>query len=280
MTVREWICEAQDKLRLASCQDWQAEPRFMISGVLNISLSALFQYMTKEISEGEHRVLSEMLARRQGGEPLQYIENTAYFIGLSFYVDKRVLIPRQDTETLAEKAIEIVGKRHNAKVFDLCTGSGCLAVSIKKYCPNADVTASDISKGALEVAETNAKKNACSVRFCMGDGFSPVNGETFDLIVCNPPYLTREDMENLQEEVKREPALALLGGDDGLDMYRRFAQDTPKHLKSGGYALFEVGADQAEDVLKILLNCADYAESGYITDLNGIKRVVWVRSRE
>ncbi len=279
MTVRDWIRRAQERLRLASRPDAELEVRLFVAGIKGIGPSGVYAVMDKNLTTDEENELEIRLAKREQGEPFQYIEGIAYFMGLTFFVDERVLIPRQDTETLAEEAINIIRKKPNASVLDLCTGSGALAVTIAHYVKDASVSASDISEGALEVAKANAENNQVNVQFFHGDGFSPLTGKTFDVIVSNPPYLTKSDMEGLQEEVRHEPELALFGGDDGLELYRKFACQLPLFLAPNGYALFEVGQGQAEEVRKLLLEKADYPQSGIIKDLCGIDRVVWIRSR-
>lgn len=159
-------------------------------------------------------------ARREAGEPLQYVEGFAFFMGRRFRVDERVLIPRPDTEILAERALQYLEALPAPRVLDLCTGSGALAVTIAAQRPDARVVACDISEEALCVARENAA--GLNVAFARGDLFAAVEG-AFDVIVCNPPYLTAEDMLSLQREVRYEPALALRGGADGLDFYRRIA---------------------------------------------------------
>ena len=226
-----------------------------------------------------HAELERRLDRRLSGEPLQYIEGAAYFMGLNFAVDSRVLIPRQDTETLCEQALTFLRGYTGAEVLDLCTGSGAIAISVARLQPGLRVTATDMSSDALSVASENAHLNGVYVRFMQGDLFEPVAGERFDAILCNPPYLTADDMAHLQTEVACEPRMALFGGEDGLMFYRRLAHEVYRHLKPGGYALFEVGDGQAAEVLRLMSENAMCAASGTVKDLPGVERVVWIRSR-
>ena len=189
-------------------------------------------------------------------------------MGLEFYVDRRVLIPRQDTETLCEAALAFLRDRAAPRVLDLCTGSGALAVTIAASQPDASVVACDISEEALCVARENAA--GLNISFARGDLFAAVEG-AFDVIVCNPPYLTEEDMLSLQREVRYEPPLALRGGADGLDFYRRIARELPLRLRRA--AFFEVGAGQAKDVAQIL-RAAFPGRCEVTRDLAGIERVV------
>ncbi len=214
-----------------------------------------------------------MLARRAAGEPLQYILGEQDFFGLRFRVDGRVLIPRPETEILCEKALDFLRTRPGMKALDLCAGSGALAVTLALRCPDAEVWACDISPDALEVAGENARRFGAAVRFAQGDLFAPLSGERFDLIVSNPPYVARSDLDKLQPEVRREPVLALDGGPDGLDFYRRIAREAPPHLHEGGRILLEVGAGQAEAVASMLA-ARNFLPDEILRDLSGIPRVV------
>lgn len=279
MTLGKWINGAEEALIASSCPDSALDAKLIAAGVLNLPFGNLRFFADRELSEAEEKEMNKRLRRRAEKEPLQYIENAAYFMGLCFYVDERVLIPRQDTETLCEAALEKIRHIKNAKVLDMCTGSGALAVSIAHFRKDAEVTAADISRDAIDVAEKNARILNARVRFVESDLFSSLENEEFDLIVCNPPYLTGEDMNELQEEVRREPELALFGGEDGLDFYRRLAEGIQRHLAPGGYALFEVGMGQAKDVIEIMKS-TDPEETSVIKDLSGVERVVGIRRRD
>lgn len=278
MTVNEWMRAARARLEGLQNPDAATDARLLVCGQLGVEPGQVRLWGAKQLSPREEQALNAKLLRRAAGEPLQYIEGEAWFMGLRFSVDARVLIPRQDTETLCETALNELKGRPAPRVLDLCTGSGALAVAIAQAAPRAQVIATDISAEALCVARENATANAVEITFLQGDGFEAVEGQKFDLIVCNPPYLTRQDMLNLQEEVRYEPALALFGGMDGLDLYRRFATDLSRHLLPGGSAMFEVGEGQARDVETILKCALPGSQSGIINDLCGIDRVVWIRS--
>lgn len=183
--------------------------------------------------------------------PLQYLTHEQSFLGRSFYVDERVLIPRPETELLAERAIEALRGKASPRALDLCCGSGCLAVSMALSCPHAQVHATDLSPDALDVTARNAKTLGAEVTLHQGDLLSPVDGLDFDLIVSNPPYIPAEECRQLQDEVLREPNMALDGGADGLDFYRRIAREAQTHLRPGGIVLMEVGWDQAEKVCEL-----------------------------
>ncbi|MDO4543899.1 MAG: peptide chain release factor N(5)-glutamine methyltransferase [Clostridia bacterium] len=218
-----------------------------------------------ESAEDEEQLKSR-ISRRKSGEPLQYILGEWEFYGIKLSVSPKVLIPRPDSETLAESAIGRIRERGYRKVLDLCCGSGCIGLAIKKH-TEAEITLGDISPDALEVARHNAESNGLEVEIVCSDMFDSIEGE-YDCIVINPPYLSKRDMENLQREVEFEPKIALYGGEDGLSFYRRIAKDYGKHLKKGGSLFMEIGYGQAESVMAMFEN------GQAIRDLNGIERVI------
>ncbi|MCI7026456.1 MAG: peptide chain release factor N(5)-glutamine methyltransferase [Clostridiales bacterium] len=279
MTFGEWIAAARAELERAGNPDAQVDARLLVCGLCDLAPGRLAGICGQEMPAALHAELERRLDRRLSGEPLQYIEGAAYFMGLKFAVDSRVLIPRQDTETLCEQALTFLRGYTGAEVLDLCTGSGAIAISVARLQPGLRVAATDMSSDALSVASENAHLNGVYVRFMQGDLFEPVAGERFDAILCNPPYLTADDMVHLQTEVACEPRMALFGGEDGLMFYRRLAHEVYRHLKPGGYALFEVGDGQAAEVLRLMSENAMCAASGTVKDLPGVERVVWIRSR-
>ena len=204
--------------------------------------------------------------------PLQYLTGEAYFLGQLFHVDERVLIPRPETELLVERAIAALQRFPVPTALDLCCGSGCIGVSMKLNVPQACVTLTDFSPDALAVARENARRLGAEVAFLQGDLFAPVEGR-FDVIVSNPPYIPAADCLTLQEEVRQEPLLALDGGADGLDFYRRIAREAPLHLKDGGVLLLEIGWDQGDSV-PALLREAGFDNVQAHEDFAGIRRMV------
>ena len=278
MTISDWLRRAGTTLAEAGCPDPEIDARWMAEEVLGMTRAEMKFEGEREVHPGELEKLSDMLSRRAAGEPVQYILGSADFMGLRFFVDRRVLIPRQDTETLVERAlVDIVG-RPAPEVLDLCAGSGCVGLSLLSLAPRARVTLTDVSRDALEVAKKNAGLLGLDAAFRLGDLFRAVGRERFDFIVSNPPYIPRMELSELQREVLREPVLALDGGHDGLDFYRRIAADAPNHLNPGGAVYLEVGVGQAQAVLELLTARVNCAASGVEKDLNGIDRVVWVRS--
>ena len=274
MTFGEWIAAARAELERAGNPDAQVDARLLVCGLCDLAPGRLAGICGQEMPAALHAELERRLDRRLSGEPLQYIEGAAYFMGLKFAVDSRVLIPRQDTETLCEQALTFLRGYTGAEVLDLCTGSGAIAISVARLQPGLRVTATDMSSDALSVASENAHLNGVYVRFMQGDLFEPVAGERFDAILCNPPYLTADDMVHLQTEVACEPRMALFGGEDGLDFYRAVITEYKKALKAGGMLAFEVGAGEAAAVEALLRN-AGLKEINTENDLGGICRAVY-----
>lgn len=233
--------------------------------------------LERSVSDKDYREIMRVCDRRAKGEPLSNIFGFVEFYGLKFDVNKKVLSPRMETEILVEEAIKKINEFEGKNVLDLCTGSGAIAVSLAKF-TNAKISACDISKQALGVAEVNAKKNGVQVDFYHSDLMKGLKkGKKYDIIVSNPPYIKREDLEKLDVEVKKfDPRLALDGGEDGLDFYRRIVEESKSHLVKKGWLMFEVGMGQAEAVEEIMQkNGFDNVMA--IKDYNRIERVVYGR---
>ena len=245
----------------------ESDAEWIYSLTLGIPRSELSQ--ERIVSPAESKKIASIVAERLTGRPLWYIIGDVDFCGCKIKVDERVLIPRPETEELAEIAIKAV--EEGDKVLDMCTGSGCLAIAIAKGCAgkNISVTAADVSDAALMLAKENANLNSAVVHFVQTDLFENIRGR-FNLIVCNPPYIRTEEVAALAREVKDfEPRIALDGGEDGLDFYRRLAKDINRYVARGGMLILEVGEDQAADVLRIFEK-RDYAI--VVKDLEGKDR--------
>lgn len=248
------------------------EAEWLLCEVLSLDRVGLYLNFDKPLSDVELTAFRQMVSRRARREPLQHILGTQEFMGLEFKVSPAVLIPRHDTETLLQEALRVVPQ--GARVLDIGTGSGCVAISLAKNLPGVTVVSVDISAAALELARQNATDNSVEVDFRLGSLFEPVAGETFDLVVSNPPYIPTADIESLEPEVRDfEPRNALDGGTDGLDFYRQIIKTAPEYLAQEGWLLVEVGIGQAADVSQML------AENGFFgiysaKDLGNIDRVV------
>ena len=205
--------------------------------------------------------------------PLQYLLSEAPFLGRTFHVDPRVLIPRPETELLCLWAMEKLRGMSGRKALDLCCGSGCIGLTIKAELPDVDMTLSDISSDALTVSDLNAVKLQLDVKTCQGDLLSAFPAHSFDLIVCNPPYIPTGVCSSLQPEVMFEPRTALDGGKDGLDFYRRLIPDAGQVLNSCGFLIMELGSGESDPVSS-LLDRAGFSEIEIRRDLNGIDRMI------
>jgi len=214
-----------------------------------------------------------LIQRRLTGEPIQYIVGEVEFYGLAFRVTRDVLIPRPETEHLVEKCLQICRNLHRPRLLDVGTGSGAIPVALATHLPDAIVTSVDISDAALAIARENASRNDAKIRFLQGDLLAPVAGETFDLIVSNPPYVPETDKDSLSVEVRDfEPALALFAGTDGLAIYRRLIPVAFASLARGGHIVLEIGHGQSEAV-HALLSQAGFRNIEFTPDLQGISRV-------
>jgi release factor glutamine methyltransferase len=259
------------KKRFAAQGIEEDEAEWIVSLVLNIPKSAATE--ERIIKAAQAREIVRIADERLTGRPLWYIIGDADFWGYKIKVDERVLIPRPETEELAAMAVASV--EEGQSVLDLCTGSGAIAIAVYKEAEKngrpIKMTAVDISEGALELAKENAEANEADILFLQSDLFTRIRGR-FDLIVSNPPYIPTEEIESLQREVKSfEPRLALDGGKDGLDIYRKIASEASKYLNRGGTLIMEVGEGQAEKVTRLF---SGHAYSMIIKDFNGVDRYV------
>ncbi|MBQ4522908.1 MAG: peptide chain release factor N(5)-glutamine methyltransferase [Lachnospiraceae bacterium] len=224
----------------------------------------------KELNDQQEQFYHEVIQKRAGRYPLQYITEKQEFMGYSFYVNENVLIPRQDTECLVEEVLKYKDKI--SSLLDLCTGSGCIGISIEKM-SEAKVTLADISKNALEVAKKNGQKLNSNVTLVESDLFENISGK-FDAIVSNPPYIRSSVIPGLMDEVKKyEPMLALDGKEDGLYFYRRIIQEGKEHLNPGGMLFFEIGHDQKMEVMECMEK-EGFTGVYSVQDLAGLDRVV------
>lgn len=207
--------------------------------------------------------------------PIQYIIGHTEFCGLDMVVNEHVLIPRPETELLVERTIIARGQGAGVRILDLCTGSGCIAIALTKGVADCKIVASDISREALDVARLNAARNGAleQIDLVESDLFGNISGR-FDIIVSNPPYIAKFEFETLQKEVLREPRIALDGGDDGLDYYRRIINGAPAHLNPHGHILFEIGFGQLNEIRRIIEADGIFRVVEVTKDFNGIDRVV------
>ena len=278
MTISEWLHRASARLVETGCPDPDVDARWIAEEALGMTRQALVFEADQALSHDRLIRLESMLDRRAAGEPVQYILGTADFMGLRLRVTPNVLIPRQDTETLVEAAlIDLRQRPGEPEVLDLCAGSGCIGLSLASLAPHARVTLADVSREALDVARDNMRILGLKTELRQGDLFEAVDDRRYDVIVSNPPYIPRPALDGLQREVRFEPRLALDGGEDGLDCYRRISAGAAAHLNPGGSLYLEVGIDEAEAVLTLLKAQLPCHEAGVIKDLNGVDRVVYCK---
>jgi release factor glutamine methyltransferase len=248
------------------------EARMLLERVLGKTCAWLIAHADEAAGTGAEQAFAALAERRARGEPIAYILGEREFYGLEFGVTRAVLIPRPETELLVELALDRIPANAAVRVLDLGTGSGAIAVALAKLRPQARVTAVDVDYAALAVARANASRHGVSVRFFCGDWFGALSGETFDLIVSNPPYVGARDPHLLTGDVRFEPQRALVGGADGLDCIRAIVAGARAHLRPGAWLLFEHGYDQAE-ACRALLEAHGYREVQTWPDLAGIPRV-------
>ena len=271
MTIRQALSEAEKTL--AHVPDPRVDAELLLAHVLGMDRMSLRLWGTKELHpEQEQRFASLLLSRTQR-VPLQYLIGSQGFYGLEILTDSRALIPRPETELLCEMGIAFLQGKSRPAALDLCTGTGAIAIALKHECPFADIHAADLSGDALALARENARCNQAEITFHQGDLFAPVEGLRFDLILSNPPYIPTLDCRTLQPEVQREPLMALDGGPDGLDFYRRIAGEAPSHLRPGGLLAVEVGDGEAEAVQKLFAE-AGLQNASIHHDLAGLPRMV------
>ncbi len=276
MTFREAEQKGEKLLESAGIADAKIDAWLLLEMVAKIDRSFYFTHANAFV---EPEVLNEyerVLEKRAEHVPLQYITGEQEFMGMTFKVNSNVLIPRQDTEVLVEEVLKAL--EPGMEVLDVCTGSGCILLSILKNAPTVRGTGSDVSKQALLVAKENARLHGLEAEWVRGNLFDNVSGR-FDVIVSNPPYIPQAQIPTLMPEVQLfEPLAALDGGVDGLDFYRRIAALAPEYLKEDGLLFFEIGCDQAEDVRRIMTE-SGFAELSVEKDLAGLERVVKGRLR-
>ena len=278
MTPRELLRLMAAELRDAGVPDAEVDASLLLSHITGQNPMNLRLDSWSQVSLADEEKLRALCEKRKTRTPLQYLTGVQSFLGRDFYVDERVLIPRPETELLAERAIALLREeKHSPIALDMCCGSGCLAVSMALGAPKADVHAADLSEGALAVTKLNAERLHARVALHQGDLFGSIpEGMRFDVIVSNPPYIPAADCLELQEEVRREPMMALDGGADGYDFYRRIAAEAPRFLKDGGVLLLEVGFDQAEGVMALCRE-AGFREVMAHEDYQHIDRMVEAR---
>lgn len=274
MKIVEVLQNAIQELNNNKIADSIIKARILLANILNVTKEHLVINSEEKISEEEIKQFAEGINQLIKGEPIQYITHHQEFMKLDFYVDKNVLIPRADTETLAEEVISSCNSEKKYKILDLCTGSGVIGISLARYIPNSYVICTDISSKALEVAKKNAKlNNIDNIKFIESDMFENIK-EKFDIIVSNPPYIVKDVIRSLDKEVQNEPHIALDGGIDGLDFYKIIVREAYKYLNENGKVFLEIGYDQKDEVTSLLKVSKKYNNIYSKKDLYNNDRIV------
>lgn len=276
MTIKQAIERGVAKLKLEKITTPKLKVRLLMQYVLEKPRKYLIIYDNEPLTRQQEDKFFDGISKLSKDIPIEHITHKKEFMKLDFFVDENVLIPRQDTEILVEEVIEIAKKINAKKILDLCTGSGAIAISLAKYLPNTQMTALDISSKALEVAKLNAKTNnvESQITFVESNLLENLPKEKYDIIVSNPPYIKQDIIKELDREVQKEPHIALDGGKDGLDFYRKIIDSGYEYLKYGGYLCLEIGYDQKEEVMNLLDNNGQYINKICIKDLYDNDRVI------
>ncbi len=253
---------------------YETDVYWILTELTGLSRTTLSFDREIEISSEDVVSFEKMFARRLEGEPIQYILGYWEFMGIKFLVNENVLIPRLDTEVLIDYVLGNIVKKDD-EFIDMCTGSGCIGISVLALSEAKKATLVDISSAALELAKENAKINSVYDRLELieSDLFNKLEEKKVDFILSNPPYIKKSALETLSEEVKKEPVLALDGGESGLDFYERIVADSKNYLKNGGHLIFEIGHDQGEEVSE-LLKKNGFEDIEVIKDLANLDRIV------
>lgn len=274
MNYTEAFLLGMQKLKEAEIGEAQLDARLLLEEVCGTDHNTLLCHGDREVSEEEEKQYRRALEQRAVHVPLQHLLGYQDFMGLRFQVNEHVLIPRQDTEILVEEAMRYL--HDGMRILDLCTGSGCILLSLLHYSNDCEGTGVDISKEALQVAAQNAEALGIKADFLESDLYEKVTGK-FDLLVSNPPYIEREVIPTLMEEVREyDPYIALDGGEDGLDFYRRIIGEAQNYLNRGGQIFLEIGSEQAQAVSELLRD-AGFKEIEVCKDFAGLDRVVSAR---
>lgn len=273
-TILDIIKWTTDFFKEKQIEKARLNAEYIISHVLVCTRFDLYVRFEEIVSEEDRKKIRELIIRRGKHEPLQYVLGETEFYGYKFFVDSAVLIPRPETEYLVEKIIK--ENPELSSVIDIGTGSGVIAISLKKELPNSIITATDISVKALEIAKINAVENKAEIKFILSNLYENVNNR-FDVIVSNPPYIPIEEYRELSSEVKDfEPESALLTTEEGLLYYKRLLKDAKKHLNPNGTIYFEIGHDQSDRIKKIAEKMG-FSDIETVKDLNGFDRIMRIK---
>jgi len=279
LTVLEALTKSTEYLEKKGIESPRVNAEIMLAHILNCKRLQLYLSFDKPLKEDEQNTYREFLQRRGNREPVQYITQNVEFYGINFEINNSVLIPRQETEILVETVLKNIDKENLIDILDIGTGSGNISISLAKHLPNSKISAIDSSNSALDIAQKNSKNNGTDeqIFFLNYDILNPNNifGQQFDLVVSNPPYISKEDFNNLEPELNKfEPSIALTDFSDGLNFYKIICQKSKSLLKNNGKLFFELGEGQFEKVKEIMEE-NNFGNIIFVNDYQNIKRVIW-----
>ena len=285
MNVKRAIQEGSKILKENNIEEPNIKIKLLMQNILKKTRQYIIANDTQELSKEQEIKYLEGIQKLKNNMPIEYITNQKEFMKKLFYVDKNVLIPRQDTEILVEEVIKIAETKttsnqtiinNNLQILDMCTGSGAIAVSLASYIDKSEIDAVDISQKALEITEKNAKENKVEkkIKEIESKLYKNIGEKKYHIIVSNPPYIKHEVIKKLDKQVQKEPLIALDGGDDGLEFYRKIIKQSPKYLKKDGYLCLEIGYDQKDEVINLLNTENKYKNIYSKKDLYGNDRIV------
>ena len=284
MNIREAIKTGMNMIKEKNIEDATLKSKMIMENVLGQNRQYIIANDLNQLDCKQEKEYFFEIEKLLENNPIEYITNKKEFMNLELYVNQDVLIPRQDTEILVEEVINIFQniKAENIQILDMCTGSGAIAIALAKNVEKCIVDAVDISSGALEVVRKNVVKNQVEdkINIINSDLFSKVPNKKYNLIVSNPPYIERNVIENLDKQVQKEPIIALDGGEDGLDFYKKIINKASSYLESNGYLCFEIGYNQKNEVQNLLSNSGKYQNIYCKKDLCGNDRVVIAKKSE
>lgn len=276
MTIKEGIQKGVISLKMENIDTPKMKARLIMQFVLQKDRQYIVVHDGEELTQRQEEKYKQAIDQVKQGIPLEHLTHQREFMKLTFFVDENVLIPRQDTEKLVEVVIELAKTKNKVKILDLCTGSGAIGISLAKYLPNSEITASDISHEAIQIAKKNAIHNEVEnqITFIESNLWENIPKEKYDIIVSNPPYIKREVIQKLEKQVRKEPIIALDGGWDGLTFYRKIIHEAKEYLKFQGYLCLEIGYDQKEEVTELFQSQKNYGAPVCYQDYGGNNRVI------
>ena len=280
MMLRDYVLKTNSLLKNSGFPEYINETRILISYYMKWTTANYISNLNYEINNENISNINKLIERRIQNEPIQYITQSTEFYKRKFFINSNVLIPRNETELLVIQAIDFIKKNKikNPKILDICTGSGVVGISLGKEIPFSNITVSDISSKALEIAKINAKKHKLNINFILSDCLKNIYGE-FNIIVSNPPYIKTNNLKFLDEEIKKEPKIALNGGPKGTKIIEKILEDIPRICKKNKYGIFiEIDPDLKENCIEISEKYFPLNQINLTKDLNGLVRNLVIKN--